>query len=97
MEKKKKAIVIHPDDNVAVVLEEVAKGEEVKYWERGKPCLLVARDTIAKGHKVAIQSIASLGRVVKYGFPIGIALRQIKKGELVHTHNLISSTIEGSS
>ena len=97
MEKKKKAIVVHPHGNVAVVLEELTRGEVVKYRERGEPCVLVARDTIAKGHKVAIQSIASRGRVAKYGFPIGIALRQIRKGELVHTHNLISSTIEGGS
>lgn len=94
---EKRAIVIHPDDNVAVVLEEVAKGEEVWYWKKGKSCLLVARDSIAKGHKVAIQSIASHGTVMKHGFPIGITLRQVKKGQLVHIHNLVSFTREGGA
>lgn len=93
--EKRRAIVIHPDDNVAVVLEDVAREEEVEYRVKEKSCLLVARDSISKGHKVAIRSIALHGTVVKYGFPIGTASRQIKKGQLVHLRNLVSFTRGG--
>ena len=40
------------------------------------------------GHKKAICDIANGENVIKYGFPIGHAVCDIKKGELVHTHNL---------
>lgn len=40
------------------------------------------------GHKLALCDIKSGEKVVKYGFPIGVASQDIKKGEHVHTHNL---------
>ena len=40
------------------------------------------------GHKKAVCDIANGENVIKYGFPIGHAVCDIKKGELVHTHNL---------
>ncbi|MDR1132534.1 MAG: UxaA family hydrolase, partial [Synergistaceae bacterium] len=39
-------------------------------------------------HKVACADIAPGESVVKYGFPIGVASRVIKKGEWVHDHNI---------
>ncbi len=90
MKKEKRAVLIHPDDNVVVVLDDVTKGEEVRYWEKGKLRFLLVQDSISKGHKLAIQSIPLRAAVVKYGLPIGIAELQIKKGQLVHIHNLVS-------
>ena len=43
---------------------------------------------LATGHKVACRDIAAGEQVIKYGFPIGIACADIKKGERVHTNNL---------
>ncbi len=40
------------------------------------------------GHKYAAADISEGERVVKYGFPIGVATKNIKQGELVHIHNL---------
>ena len=40
------------------------------------------------GQKYAAQSIAAGEPVIKYGFPIGIATREIAAGDHVHTHNL---------
>ncbi|HKL98864.1 MAG TPA: altronate dehydratase family protein [Mobilitalea sp.] len=40
------------------------------------------------GHKVALKSIASGENVIKYGFVIGHATRDIERGEQVHTDNL---------
>ena len=43
---------------------------------------------IATGHKEALVDIPEGANVVKYGFPIGHATKDIKKGERVHTDNL---------
>ncbi len=40
------------------------------------------------GHKSAVRDIAEGEDVIKYGFPIGRATADIKKGELVHSHNM---------
>ena len=40
------------------------------------------------GHKYAIRDINCGEAVIKYGFPIGIAYQNIKKGEKVHSNNL---------
>lgn len=40
------------------------------------------------GHKRALRHISKGERVIKYGYPIGIALTDIEEGEHVHTHNL---------
>ena len=52
-------------------------------------------DTVATdldtGHKVALRDIAAGENIIKYGFPIGYATRDIKKGEHVHTENLATN------
>ncbi len=65
-------IKIHPSDNVAVALEDISSGAEA----------------VSRGHKIALSDIACGEPVVKYGFPIGSATRDIKAGEWVHTHNM---------
>lgn len=40
------------------------------------------------GHKTANQDIKSGQNVIKYGYPIGHAIRDIKKGEHIHTDNI---------
>ena len=43
---------------------------------------------LSTGHKVAREGIAEGENIIKYGFPIGRATENIKKGERVHTHNV---------
>ncbi|MBQ8300957.1 MAG: altronate dehydratase [Clostridia bacterium] len=40
------------------------------------------------GHKIALTDIKKGENVIKYGYPIGHALEDIKAGEHVHTHNI---------
>ena len=82
-------IRLAPDDNIAVVARPIAAGERIAV--RGRP---VAVDRpLDFGHKLALDDIAEGARVVKYGAPIGRAVRAIKLGEHVHTHNLASAYI----
>lgn len=49
------------------------------------------------GHKVALRYIKKGENIIKYGYPIGYALEDIKAGEHVHTHNIktnLSGVIE---
>ena len=51
--------------------------------------VLIDGDPVApRGHKVALKPIARGEYVIKYGYPIGIATQDIKKGEWIHSHNL---------
>ena len=43
---------------------------------------------LENGHKYARRDIKSGEQIIKYGFPIGNALCDIKRGEHVHSHNL---------
>ena len=40
------------------------------------------------GHKIAICDIDKGADVIKYGYPIGYATENIKKGDAVHSHNM---------
>ncbi len=82
-------IRINNDDNVAVAAEALAKGASVN----GMSVL----DDIPAGHKIALCDIAEGSPVIKYGYRIGIADKDIKKGGWVHTHNIrtaLSGVIE---
>lgn len=49
------------------------------------------------GHKYAVRDIKNGEQIIKYGFPIGVACEDIKKGEQVHSHNLktcLAGTLE---
>ncbi len=44
--------------------------------------------TLSSGHKVASTDIKKNEKIIKYGSPIGIAIKDIKQGEHVHTQNV---------
>ncbi|MDR3588994.1 MAG: altronate dehydratase family protein [Negativicutes bacterium] len=75
---------IHADDNVAVALSGITKGEVLQVGQRSVRLL----SNLDRGHKVALVDIPRGKTVIKYGFPIGIASADIQAGEWVHTHNL---------
>lgn len=78
-------VVIHADDNVAVALEDIGRGEFVVLRDGER---IVASDPIPCGHKVAIKDIPAGSAVVKYGEVIGTASVPIAKGSHVHSHNM---------
>lgn len=77
-------LCVHPRDDVAVALRPLAAGEAVRV-DRVE---LVATTEIAAGHKIALRAIPAGSNVVKYGFPIGRATRDVAAGDWVHSHNL---------
>ena len=79
-----KLIRIHPADNVAVALEDIAKGEALEV----QGVAVTAAEDVKRGHKLALAPIAEGGQIVKYGCVIGLAKAPIAPGQWVHTHNV---------
>ncbi len=77
-------VQIAPRDMVAVALQPIKAGEPAACAAGAVTPL----EDIPMGHKVALCDIRAGEQVIKYGFPIGKATRDIRRGEHVHTHNL---------
>ncbi|HWA00201.1 MAG TPA: altronate dehydratase family protein [Caulobacterales bacterium] len=78
---------VHPDDDVAVALGEIASGEQASFGDGA----LRAREAIPTGHKIALRDLGPGEDVKKYGFVIGRAKVAIAAGAHVHTHNLATA------
>src|SRR5947209_8510537 len=83
-ELREVAILLSPDDDVAVVKRPIRAGEEIAF----DGAMLRASRQIPAGHKISLRSIEKGSPVKKYGQFIGEASQSIAPGEHVHTHNL---------
>jgi altronate hydrolase len=72
-------VILNANDMVAVALQDIKAGTIL---ETPKGKIQVTED-ITRGHKIALQDIAAGESISKYGFPIGHATQDIKKGEHV--------------
>jgi altronate dehydratase small subunit len=84
----KGAMKLTEKDNVATNLEETDPGSEVEVRLGDEVDTIKALETIPFGFKIAIMDIAKGSHIKKYGESIGVASSDIKKGSLVHIHNL---------
>ncbi len=85
---QKRALILTPRDTVANALEEVAEGEVIAARIGDEARLVTALERIPFGFKVALEDVPLGGEVYKYGEAIGKASQPIRKGALVHVHNL---------
>jgi len=77
----------HALDTVVIAVHDLAKGEKISTDGQS----LHLRDDIPMGHKVALRDIASGEHVIRFGHPIGHATRDIRRGDLVHVHNIFTN------
>lgn len=82
----RKTIIINPHDNVAVALCDIEK--------HGIYEGVTLAEDIIKGHKFALRNIKAGENIIKYGSPIAQAVKDIKAGEHVHTHNVRTNLSE---
>ena len=95
--------LLHPNDNVATALVELAPGVVVERPttgaagtdSQGSGATIEIRSAIPFGHKVALAPIGSGKPVIKYGEVIGLASADIAPGEHVHVHNVESQRGRG--
>ncbi len=93
----KNTLILTQKDNVATALENVQAGDQAGVYTSSGELTdsFCASGDIPRGHKIALQDIPSGGSVIKYGFQIGIASHEIRRGDYVHTHNLESARGRG--
>ena len=80
---------IAEQDNVFVLMRRLSIGERLQLCGR----TVVCETPLELGHKIAARDIAAGEKIVKYGAPIGSAVRDIAPGEHVHLHNVQSDYI----
>lgn len=90
------ALRIQPRDNVATCVLAQRVGEAAAYEADGEAVTVRLLDDVPFGHKLAIRPIAAGEEIIKYGYPIGRAVRDIQPGEHVHIHNVGSLRCNGT-
>jgi len=91
----KRALIMHPNDNVATAVEEIQANDEVAVPTGQSVLKLNAVEPIPFGFKIALQEIPRGEIIRKYGETIGTASVPIVKGAMVHIHNLEGTRARG--
>lgn len=93
MDKKINALVLNKEDNVAVAFTDLEPGNEGVFVMNNETHSVKITQDIPIYHKFAIYDINSGQVVKKYGEIIGKATSDIKKGDYVHRHNIVSLSL----
>src|ERR1700712_485729 len=81
MEQIPHYICVHPNDNVAIVVNDGGLPEGAVF-----PDGLTLRERIPQGHKVALADLAENDAVIRYDVVIGYALQDLPKGSWINEH-----------
>ena len=82
-----RAIVLHPDDNVATLIDAGRAAQSVQLSGVAEGQLELRAD-VPFGHKCATRAISKGDAVRKYGQVVGRATASIGVGDHVHVHNV---------
>jgi len=85
---QEKIIILHPQDNVGIIKKDVKKGEMIVIDKEEFRNSFKVRENIPYRFKVALKDIHIGDKIIKSGEIIGKAMQEIKKGEMVHVHNI---------
>ncbi|MEA4954239.1 MAG: UxaA family hydrolase [Pseudoflavonifractor sp.] len=90
MEEIKIALRVDDLDNVATIFANgVVSGNMVEIRDKkGNREEVRVFGDVPYGHKIAVRDIKLGEQITKYGEEIGMASKNIRKGEYVHIHNL---------
>ncbi len=84
----KRALIMHPSDNVATAVEEIQPGEDVAAILGKETIPVQAIEKVPFGFKIALAEIPQ-GEIIRtYGEAIGKASSPIARGAMVHVHHL---------
>ncbi len=92
----KKAIQLDPSDNVATLLVDANKGDEIAIISTNNQVIDVVTclQAITFGNKVALTDIANLQLITKASYPVGVAIMAIPRGQLAHVQNVRSQRLD---
>ncbi len=81
-------------DLVGVAVRDLEPGPVAGGYLSGAASLSVQlTEPVPLGHKLALADIAAGQEIIEYGQRVGIATRNITKGEHVHVHNVKSARL----
>jgi len=80
-------LFLDPKDNVCTVIAPISKGTTLHITGN----VVVIKENIPLGFKIAACHIGNNESIIKYGVSIGSATCDIVVGELVHLHNMKSN------
>ena len=77
-------------DDVGVAVEDISANQVVTgaHMVGGSDVMVKSIANVPLGHKIALRDIKKGEKVVEYGEVIGVATKDILKGDHVHTQNL---------
>ena len=78
-------IKINPDDNVAVAIHPLKKGENITVNNKN---IITIQEDIPAGHKVALKDFNVDENIIKYGYPIGHTITPISQGAWINEKNI---------
>ena len=74
-------IRVHPNDNVAIVVNDGGLGEGATFADG-----LTLLERVPQGHKVALRDLAEGDEVIRYNVVIGYATKALPRGSWVNEH-----------
>ena len=92
----KRALMMNTKDNVATALEKLEGGVSARMILPSQEVFkeLTPEKAIPSGHKIAVKQIRKGDQVLKYGHVIGNATQDIRPGDHVHVHNVMSNRMQ---
>ena len=87
---RNRVVQLHPDDNVAVALEDLTQGTKVTLNNQ----LFILEEFVAAKHKFTLTDIPAEGTIYLYGIKVGTALKHIPKGTAITTENIVNAIAE---
>lgn len=91
-------LVHNEGDHVAVAVQDVPPGRrQAVYMDSDRELELEVTEAIPLGHKVALEDLAADAEVTEYRVKVGLTRKAIRKGELVHVHNMRSARWQNSA
>jgi (2R)-sulfolactate sulfo-lyase subunit alpha len=90
-------LVHNEGDHVGVAVEDIDPGRSTAaYMDSQRELAIDVLEKIPLGHKVALADLGAGADVVEYGVRVGKTRSTIKRGELVHVHNIRSARWQAS-
>ena len=85
-------LVHNEGDHVGVAVQDVEPGpRRAVYLDSDREVQIDVVEPVPLGHKVALADLDDGAGVTEYEVVVGLARRPIRRGELVHVHNLRSA------
>lgn len=90
-------LVHNEGDHVGVAVEDIDPGKSTAvYMDSQRELAIDVLEKIPLGHKVALADLAADADLIEYGVRVGKTRSTIKRGQLVHVHNMRSARWQAS-